>query len=251
MINRIIFIFFIGILTASCLAASKTAVDPIAGYHDELGLYVADGRVDYTAWSKDRDGLDRFIGSLEKADLSVLSENDKKALLINAYNACMVWMVLKHYPIESVFDIQPKPFQQDVFNLGGRIVSLDFIEHDLLRKMGDPRIHFAIVCASIGCPDLIPEVYEAERLDEQLDAGAHRYLSQKKGLRVKSDPPRVRLSMLFDWFGGDFGQNKAEILQFVALYAPDKWEKRLTKKAKKIIVKYIEYDWALNGLRKK
>ena len=246
-----IMIGLIGMLTTSFLSATDTAVGPIQGYHEELGLYITEGRVDYKAWQDDRDGLNRFIASLEKADLGALSGNEKKALLINAYNACMIWMVLKHYPIEGVFDIKLKPFKHKVFNLGGETISLDYIEHDVLRKMGDPRIHFAIVCASIGCPDLMPEAYQADRLDEQLDEAARRYFSQKKGLQVLSDPPRVKLSMLFDWFGGDFGRNKVEKLHFIAAYAPEKWQQLLTNKAKKMNIKYIEYDWALNDRQKK
>jgi len=237
----------IALFAASLPFASEAIPEPLQGYQEELVLHVEDGYVNYRAWSEDRDGLDRFVDSLKEADLNAFSQNEKKALLINAYNACMIWIILKHYPLKSVFDIEPKPFKQEIFNLGGKLVSLDFIEHEQLRKMGDPRIHFAIVCASIGCPDLNTQVYQAENLDEQLEGAARRYFSQKKGLRVQAGPPRVYLSMLFDWFGEDFGENKRERLQFAARFAPLKWRKFLRNKAKKISIDYIEYDWSLNS----
>jgi hypothetical protein len=247
MIGKTICFILIGILSVSLPSTAETAADPIQGYQAELGLYVSKGLVDYKAWSKDRRGLDRFIASLNQADLKALPDSEKKALLINAYNACMIWMILKHYPIEGVFDIKPNAFKQRVFQLGGETVSLDDIEHEKLRKMGDPRIHFAIVCASIGCPDLMPAAYDAESLDDQLDEASRLYFSQKKGLRVSTDPLRVKLSRLFDWFGEDFGRDKAEKLRFVSRYAPEKWRNLLKNKAKKISLKYIAYDWALNG----
>ena len=96
----------------------------------------------------------------------------------------------------------------------------------------------------------MPAAYQADRLDEQLDEAARLYFSQKKGLQVSADPLRVKLSRLFDWFGGDFGRSKQEKLQFVAGYAPEKWRKLLTNKAKKMSIKYIDYDWALNDRQK-
>jgi len=222
-------------------------VSPVIGYSAELQKYVGDGFVDYTSWSADRKGLNAFVVSLKAVKLETLAPDEKKALLINAYNACMIWIVLEHYPVKGVFDIKPKPFKQEIFDLGGKKVSLDYIEHQQLRKMGDPRIHFAIVCASKGCPDLVPEIYVADILDEQLDDAARRYFAQPKGLQVESDPPGVKLSMLLDWFKDDFGRDKMEILQFVARYAPGKWQKPLVKKGRKTAISYIEYDWSLNG----
>jgi hypothetical protein len=235
------------LICAVCFQSAEEPITPVIGYSGELQKYVRDGFVDYRSWSGDRKGLDAFVASLRTVKLEILAPDEKKALLINAYNACMVWMILEHYPVNGVSDIKPKPFKQAVFNLGGRKVSLDHIEHQELRKMGDPRIHFAIVCASKGCPDLVPEIYTAEILDEQLDTAASRYFSQPKGLQVKTDPPAVKLSMLFDWFGDDFGGNKGERLQFVARYAPGKWQKMLKRKNPKVALSYIEYDWSLNG----
>lgn len=219
----------------------------VEGFDAELGKYVRDGFVDYESWSKDRGGLDSFIESLENVDLESLSDDESKALLINAYNAFMVWLILEHYPISGVLDIEPKVFEQKKLKLGGKMVSLDNIEHNRLRKMGDPRIHFAIVCGSKGCPDLSSEAYKAQELDRQLDSAARRYLAQPKGLRVESDRSIIYLSKIFEWFGDDFGENQSEKLRALSRYAPEEYRDLLDESSELVKVKYMDYDWSLNG----
>ncbi len=236
----------VAVLSASCTFYTPAGAS-VEGFNSELGTYVKDGVVDYQSWSGDRAGLDAFITSLADVDLESLSETQSKTLLINAYNAFMVWMILEHYPINGVLDIKPKVFKQKKLNLGGEMVSLDNIEHDHLRKMGDPRIHFAIVCGSKGCPDLASEAYTVEKLDTQLDKAAQRYLSLPKGLVVDEETSVVKLSKILDWFGGDFGETERERLQALAQFAPEKHRDLLRGKHGRVKVKYIEYDWSLNG----
>ncbi len=217
-------------------------------FNASLGRYVKEGVVDYTGWARDLDGLNRFVDFLEEVELESLSPDEKKALFINAYNAFMLRMIFDHYPLKSVFEIKPDPFKQKRFNLGGDKVSLDHIEHEMLRKMGDARIHFAIVCASRGCPDQASEVYRAERLDEQLDKAARRYFSQDKGLVVEGNPPRrIRVSKILEWFGKDFGRGDEEKVRFITRFAPKEWKASLEKGADSLSLGYLDYDWSLNG----
>lgn len=236
-------------IMSSALTIVSTPADP-SSYGEELGKYVSEGSVDYEEWSRDRDGLDSYIASLGSVDLEDMPEKERKTLFINAYNAFMIWLILEHYPIESVNEIKPKVFEQKSLDLGSVKVSLDRIEHEYLRPMGDPRIHFAIVCGSKGCPDLSSELYRPESLDEQLDEAGRRYLSQPKGLvveNVDTDRPVVKLSKIVEWFGGDFGETRALQLRALAVYAPPEYQNILRRKADTARIEYIEYDWSLNG----
>jgi hypothetical protein len=216
-------------------------------YRDELKKYVNSGYVDYKSWSKDHEGLNEFMRSLETVDLDSLSDKEARALLINAYNAGMIWLILKNYPVEGVFDIKPKVFEQKTINIGGEMLSLDEIENDYLRKMGDNRIHFAIVCGSNGCPDLPSEMYDAETLENRLDDKARKYLSQPKGMVIEKENGVVQLSMIFNWFGSDFGNTPAEILVALSPYLPDEKAEYIRENSKKVMVRFIDYDWTLNG----
>lgn len=216
-------------------------------YREELKYYVVSGYVDYKNWSKDHKGLDEFVNSLETANLDSLPDNQRQALLINAYNAAMIWLILKNYPIEGVFDIKPKVFEQKAINIGGVLLSLDEIENDYLREMADNRIHFAIVCGSNGCPDLPSELYDAETLDERLDEAGRKYLSQPKGMVIEKETGVVLLSSIFKWFGSDFGEKNAEILVELSRYLPDEKAEFVRENAGNVIVRFVDYDWSLNG----
>lgn len=216
-------------------------------YTEELEKYVSSGYVDYKNWSKDHEGLDEFMKSLETAVLDSLSANEYKALLINAYNAGMIWLILREYPIKSVFDIKPKVFEQKVINIAGRMLSLDDIEQKYLGMLGDNRIHFAIVCGSVGCPDLSSQIYEAETLDERLDEAAREYLSHPRGLVIEEDAGVVLLSMLFDWYSADFGSSRPEVLKALSQYMPEEQAEYVRENALKVKIRFIDYDWSLNG----
>jgi hypothetical protein len=235
------------VLTIALLFSSLDALASTEKYEGELNKYVNSGYVDYKNWSKNHEGLDEFMKSLETVVLDSLSIPESKALLINAYNAGMIWLILQNYPVEGVFDIRPKVFEQKAINIGGEMLSLDDIENGYLRKMKDHRIHFAIVCGSNGCPDLSSEVYDAGTLDERLDSAAREYLSRPKGMVVEEEKKVVLLSKLFDWFGSDFGKTDAEILEQLSRYLPDGEAAFIHENAQKVMIRYIEYDWSLNG----
>jgi len=242
-LNKII---ILGIIIIWILPA-MSAPDSTKKYEEELGKYVSSGNVDYKNWSKDHEGLDEFMKSLETAVLDSLSADEYKALLINAYNAGMIWLILRDYPIKSVFDIKPKVFEQKVINIAGRMLSLDDIEQKYLGMLGDNRIHFAIVCGSRGCPDLSSRIYEAETLDERLAVAARKYLSQPRGLVIEEDTGEVLLSMLFDWNSSEFGSTRPAVLKVLAEYLPDEQAEYVRENALKVKIRFIDYDWSLNG----
>lgn len=169
------------------------------------------------------------------------SREEKLAFYINAYNILAIKMVLDHWPVESIKDvgnlIRPV-WQRPAGRVNGREISLGEIEHDVLRKLGEPRIHMAIVCASKSCPDLRPEPYTAAKLDEQLNAATDAYLANPtKGLRVEKQAARV--SKIFDWFEGDF-EAVGGVESFIRSHRVD-LPTGLPIKAD------LPYDWSLNG----
>jgi len=169
------------------------------------------------------------------------SLDEKLAFYINAYNILAIKTVLDHWPLVSIKDVGNllNPVWKRLAGVvGGKTFSLDKIENDILRKLGEPRIHMAIVCASKSCPDLLPEPYTAAKLNRQLDAASIGYLNNPtKGLRVEGQT--VRVSKIFDWFGRDF-ERMGGVEAFIRTHRPD-LPPGLEIKAD------LPYDWTLNG----
>lgn len=162
--------------------------------------------VDYAAWARDP-RYPQLLAQIESLPLeSLQSEADKLAFYINVYNVYAIRMVIDHLPLSSIRDagsLFSPVWKKPVGSLGGRTVTLDEIEHQILRPMGEPRIHFAIVCASLSCPDLRREAFTAARLETQLQEQTLGFLNHAdKGLQL--DGTRVRVSQIFDWFEEDF-----------------------------------------------
>ncbi len=197
--------------------------------------------VNYSAIKQDP-RFDVILSHLAEADLTRLTSKEAKlAFYINAYNIFAIKMVVDHWPMASIKDAGNFLFpvwKKQVGTLAGRPVTLDEIEHKILRKLDEPRIHFAIVCASVSCPDLLKEPYLAVTLDEQLDRQTQRFLNNRvKGLRVLND--RVEVSKIFDWFEEDF-EAVGGVRGFVQRYRPDLAENYS-------VAATIDYDWAVNG----
>ncbi|MEM7812701.1 MAG: DUF547 domain-containing protein [Planctomycetota bacterium] len=222
-----------------------------------LGKYVdTDGYVDYTAWranSSDRASLKRYLDELGRADrAATATKSERLAFWINAYNAVTVEGILRVYPTKSIRDHTAKLWGYNIWddlalNVGGEAHSLNDIEHKILRKMGEPRIHFAIVCASVGCPRLLDEAYVGETLDAQLSTNARDFFARSKSLRV--DGPTLYLSSLLSWFGGDFGDGQDDRLAAVRPYLPA--DARKLVDGGKVRVRYLDYDWSLNDVKSK
>ncbi|MCZ6602994.1 MAG: DUF547 domain-containing protein [Planctomycetota bacterium] len=223
----------------------------LKSYVDEQGM------VAYKQWkAKDRKTLKRYLQSASRADVQQLEgKQEKIAFWINVYNALTIDGILEFYPIESIKDKVSVLFGYNIWKdykirVGGKERSLDEIEHKILRKMGEPRIHFALVCASIGCPRLSREAYSGKDLDDQLDRQARVFLNDPEKTRVVRKEGRIYLSRIFKWFDEDFGGSDKAVLRFVARYRPD-GEKSFFQGERPARIRYLDYDWSLNEQKKK
>lgn len=203
--------------------------------------------VDYPGIKKDP-AYGKLIADLKSFSPATLkTQKEKMAFWINVYNIMAVKMVVDHYPVKSIKDagsLFSSVWKKKVGVVGGKEVTLNDIEHEILRKMGDPRIHVAIVCASVSCPDLRDEAYTADKLDAQLDDQFEKFLENRgKGLKVNRKTKRVYLSKIFDWFEEDF-EPKGGVLSFLSRYVPKVHQRILQKGIAK--VSYLDYNWDLN-----
>ncbi len=199
----------------------------------------------------DRVALRRYLDGLSAvpaAEFAGWTQPQQVAFLINAYNAFTVEKILTRYPdIRSIWDFGKffgNPFRDRFFTLLGRPASLDDIEHDTLRKnYREPRVHFAVNCASVGCPMLREEAYVAERLEAQLEEQAVRFLSDRSRNRYAGG--RLEVSRIFEWFREDFEPREAYFARYAPLLA-DEPPARQAIAAGRAPIAYLEYDWALN-----
>lgn len=211
------------------------------------GAVDEDGWVDYEGLRRDPSDLDQYIETLAAAPFDDLGRDEKLAFLINAYNAFTLRLILDYYPLQSIRDIPADKRWIDVrWRVGSRTWSLEQIEHEQIRpKFVEPRIHFALVCAAVGCPPLRNEAYTGDKLDQQLTGQleyAHRH---ERWFRFEPDLGRVYLTSLYNWYAGDFEQAAGSALRFAARYAPDL--KAAIDADKSPSVAFLDYDWSLNS----
>ena len=226
--------------------------------HDDLTLLLSahvredQGRVDYQGLKRDRDKLASYTARIAQASLSALPEPELKALLINAYNAYTLQLIIERYPdLRSIRDLRD-PWATKRYVVGGQTLSLDDIEHGLLRPLfKDPRIHFAVNCASIGCPVLAATAFEGARLEEQLEAAARRTLQDPRYATTQGDT--LQLTAILDWYGGDFtnpsfkGHAKT-VAAYVAPYASPQVRELIQRHDGAPKVSFLTYDWSLNDV---
>lgn len=199
--------------------------------------------VDYDGLSADSAALDAYLSTLATAPFDQLDRDGKLALLINAYNAFTLRLILDHRSTSgSLASIQDIPrderWDAERWTLAGQTTSLTSIEHDELRaKFVEPRIHFAINCASTGCPPLRSEAYTPARLEEQLADQMHTIHHDERWLRIDGDT--VYLSKLYLWYAGDFEQVAGSSLAFAAQERPELGSGEWT-------IEWLDYDWSLN-----
>jgi hypothetical protein len=199
------------------------------------------------------------LSSVSAADFAAFTPAQQKAFLINAYNAFTVELILTRYPkVESIKDLGSllqSPWRKKFVPLLGESVSLDDIEHAWLRAPGrydDPRLHFALNCASIGCPLLREEAFTAARLDAQLDDQTKRFMSDRSRNRWSAAKQELEVSQIFDWYGGDFNRGYRGIDSLEAFFAhyadqlADTPADRERIRSKRADVDFLEYDWRLN-----
>lgn len=205
--------------------------------------------VDYKGFVSDKDKLNAYADQLSSnAPTDDWSDEEQIAYWINAYNVFTVKLIVDNYPLESIKDLNPtisiptlrSIWTKEWFQIGGEDFSLDRIEHKILRKdFEEPRIHFAVNCASISCPTLRNEAYTADKLDEQLEEQAKLFLNDTS--RNTITPEKITVSKIFSWFGGDF-KNGQTLVQFINRYTAV----NIQDKAK---VKFMDYDWRLNDVK--
>lgn len=207
----------------------------------------ADGYVDYPGLRQERAKLQEYINALAEAPFDGLGRDQKLALLINAYNAFTLELILEYYPLESIRDIPvDKRWKHERWNIGGNIWSLDQIEHEQIRpKFAEPRIHFAVVCAAIGCPPLRTEAYGAERLDAQLESQTVYVHHHDRWFVFDPEAGEVGLTKLYDWYGGDFEQSAGSVLDYVKQYSEELAGH--IQEAGEPDIRWLEYDWTLNS----
>ncbi len=226
--------------------------DPGSIFDSVLSRYVSeDGSVDYKGLKEDKE-FKKYIEYLSNRDpRSLQSEKHQMAFWINAYNAFVIKGVLEEYPIKSVLKVGLIPnsfFKRKKFKTKHGEITLQVLENEKLREaFREPRIHFAINCASISCPKLLTEVYRAEKLEEQLDAQAVSFINDKSRNYLDKENKVLYLSRIFKWYKGDFINNGEGIADYVAGYLnPDDAE---FVRNNKVAIKYLDYDWGLNEQR--
>ena len=230
------------------------------------------GRVDYAALQRDPGMLDRYYWwiteeSPDNAPERFPTRDDELAYFINAYNAAVLYTVVQYYPVASVTDIG-NVFPLNIIDdkvgffflqqveVGGETTNLYDLENSLIRsRFGEPRVHFALNCASIGCPHLPQEAFSAARLQDQLDRETFRFFAQPRNLRFDHDEETVYVSSILKWHGADFTDwleknhpdQPATLLTYISLYGPKEHEAALLRARQEgYDVDFIEYDWNLN-----
>jgi hypothetical protein len=235
------------VLLLSCVTPAAGAFDS-SDWNDLLRAHVVEGHVDYEGLMGDRARLHDFLAEVAAADTTGWSRCEQMAFFINAYNAVMVEAVLDHWPLESVLDIgrvlgiPTLAVFRAKHPVAGASLSLNDIEHGILReRFRDPRIHAALVCASISCPVLASRAYRADRLDAQLDFAMRGFLEDPRRNRLTDQPPR--LSRIFKWYGDDFRATSGTVWAYVLQNVGSGVRSVLPASAE---VKYLPYDWGLN-----
>ncbi len=220
--------------------------------------------VDYAAFKRQQPELDNYLAVLSAVPLNEYASWEKPqqlAFLINAYNAFTIKLILSKYPdlksIKELGSFFSSPWKKKFFNLLGRQRHLDEVEHALIRQPGvfdDPRIHAAVVCASIGCPGLRDEAFVAERIDAQLEDSLRRFLSDRSRNRYNAAADRLEISKIFAWYADDFidYRDHPSVSAFLSDYADlltEQSSEQLRIKAGDTSLSYLDYDWRLNDYR--
>lgn len=266
--------------TLAIVAASILGLTPVGNAYSDTGLSQTFARndpasrvaVDHSAWAGvlsrrlqiGEDGINRFdyahtgpsdraaigayIDALQRISPATLNAAEQHAYWINLYNAATVKIVLDHYPVASIRDISAGLFSFGPWDLplvivDGHKLTLNNIEHDILRAdWREPRVHYALNCASLGCPNLQPVPYMGEKLDAELDAAARAFVNHPRGVALRDD--RLVLSRIYQWYARDFGGTDAAIIQHLRKFARPELASRLSAVSQ---ADSYQYDWQLNA----
>ncbi len=197
----------------------------------------SDGKVNYKGFMRDSSQLYLYFSQLsENPPQENWTKQEKLAYWINAYNAYTIKLIIDSYPIKSIKDLD-KPWDKKFFKIGGEWYSLNDLEHKILRKFGDPRIHFAINCASFSCPVVLNKAYTGDTLNAVLEEQTRKFINDPARNHITDKV--VSVSQIFSWFKKDFKVNGGNVVDFINNYSKVKITNQPSKG-------YKEYDWSLN-----
>ncbi len=235
------------LISGPALTQTQADVDHTP-YGELLSAHVKDGKVDYKGFKADAKQLDAYLAKLAEVDPDALDRSERMAFYINLYNAATIKLILTGYPgIDSIKDLGSlfkSPWKKKFVKLNGGIVTLDHIEHDILRpQFKDPRVHFAVNCASKSCPPLLAEPYTGAELEKQLDWVTRKFINDASSNHIKDGT--LYVSRIFKWFGQDFDN---DILKFFETFARDELAEKIIKQKTTLKIDYLDYDWSLNSI---
>lgn len=230
-------------LPGSAAAAAKNSGFDHSAFDKILRAHVKNGQVDYKAIrSSARPALQGYLKAVAAAKLDGMDRDQRLAFYINAYNALVIEAVLANWPVQSVIKV-PGFFKKKSHKVAGRSLTLDQLEHKVIRpEFKEPRIHFALVCAAVSCPPLMPRAFRGATLDKDLERLTRAFINSPKGAQVKVD--KVAVSKLFEWFSEDFKAAAGSVSKYLARYHKTA-KKRLS--GGKLALTYLPYDWSLNA----
>jgi hypothetical protein len=247
---RVFMVYFIlpGMLAVSAPPAGADAKVDNRLYAELLVKHTRDGLVDYASFKTEHPKLKAYLAYLAGINPDDLSRDHAFAYYINLYNAATIDLVLENYPgIDSIKDIGGffgNPWKIEFITLRGKKVHLDHVEHEILRPFyKDPRLHFAVNCASLGCPPLHAKPFEGRTLDATLDELTRRNMADPAHTRLEGDD--LYVSKVFDWFGEDWGGTQDKVA-FVQKYSSGEQAAKIEQLGGRLDLKYSGWDWTLN-----
>jgi hypothetical protein len=238
-------------LAAAIIGTGLPAAAPAAVDHgifaELLAKYVKNGVVNYAGFKAEEARLDQYLKGIEQVDPENLPRQEQFAFYINAYNAWTIKLILTGYPgLKSIKDLGglfQSPWAKAFVHIHGKTLSLDDIEHNILRpRFKDPRVHFAINCSARSCPPLMAAPYRGDILDEQLTRVTSDFLNGPANSRLEGNT--LWVSSIFKWFAEDFND---DVVGFYQKYARGELKQKLEAGRGRVEVKYLDYDWSLNG----
>ena len=245
----------------SYIQPATTGITPDTGhalFGQVLRAHVRDGRVDYASLCADG-RLPVYLSHLAATDPDAITNDlDRLAFWINAYNAFTLQVICDNYPVKSINDLHfgglyvgtvtnKTIWDRDFIVINGNKLSLNHIEHEIIRpRFRDPRVHFALVCASKSCPALRSEAFEGQSLEHQLDEQTREFFAETEKNRFDVKNQVAHLSKILKWYAGDFGDDDTAILLFVSRYVGDGVAGTIRRDPAAWGIKHTDYDWSLN-----
>ncbi|WP_396636744.1 DUF547 domain-containing protein [Maribacter sp. R77961] len=228
-------LFFLISANAQDLNSYFTSTDSFLKEH------VNNGRVNYKAIKNNPDALASLLDSAKAISVTTSDAKNYQAFWINTYNLLVINGIVNNYPLKSPLDVAGF-FDKKKYEVGGENITLNDIENKLLRAnfSKDPRFHFVLVCAGLGCPPIIANAYKPSTLNSQLNTQTKKALNDDNFIRVNKN--KVKVSQIFEWYTGDFEQNGSDLVDFINTYRTEK----LPDNSK---VSYYPYDWTLNEVK--